>query len=246
MVRVGFSGFLLVVGSARAARAQHAAASVDALVARAITYAGGETRLREFTALTWHGTAAVHVAGRDIQLGGFWQVQPPDTAVVATWEASKGPDATRRMILTGSGLWTQRSGKLEPLPAEMLADEQHQFYLYSLIRALPLRDAGSRLEAAASDSEGHAGLKVTHPGRPDVTLHFDAEGRVCRVMSHVLDQAGKQITQVMLLSGTMESRGVRWFRQLRIMRDGQPYFELELKDLQAMKRLDDPLLSAPR
>jgi hypothetical protein len=128
----------------------------------------------------------------------------------------------------------------------MLADEQHQFYLYSLIRALPLRERESRLEAAPNDSEGHAGLKVTRDGRPDVTVHFDADGRVCRVTSQVLDQSGKRVTQVMLLSGTMESGGVRWFRQLRITRDGQPYFELEVKDLQALKRLDDPLLSAAR
>lgn len=239
-------GLLIVAGSAQSVCAQAAENRVDELVERAIAFAGGETRLREMTALTWHGTAAVHVAGRAILLGGFWQVQPPDTAVVATWETSKGPEGTRRMILAGSGLWTQRNGKIEMLPAEMLADEQHQFYLYSLIRALPLRDPESKLKAVPTDSEGHAGLKVTRDGRPEVTLHFDADGRVCRVMSQVLDQPGKRVTQVMLLSGTMESSGVRWFRQLRITRDGQPYFELELKDLQALKRLDDPLLSAAR
>jgi hypothetical protein len=243
VARTAALGLLLGLGASHSHNAQSV---VDVLVSRAITFAGGEPRLREVHALTWHGTAAVHVAGRDIALGGFWQVQPPDTAVVTTWEASKGPEATRRLILTGSTLWTQRNGKLEPLPAEMLADEQHQFYLYSLVRALPLRDPRTRLEVAANDSEGHAGLYVRHEGRPDVTLHFDADGRVCRVTSQVTDQAGKRITQVMLLSGTMESGGVRWFRQLRITRDGQPYFELELTDLQALKRLNDPLLPAPR
>jgi len=245
-VRAGVSALVLSFGAARSLNAQATTSTLDALVARAVTFAGGEARLRELTALTWHGTAAVHVAGRDITLGGFWQVQPPDSAVVATWEASKGPDATRRLILAGNGLWTQRNGKLEALPPEMLADEQHQFYLYALIRALPLRDPQARLQPVANDSAGHQGLKVTREGRPDVTLHFDSDGRVCRVESQILDQAGKRTTQIMLLSGTMESNGVRWFRQLRITRDAQPYFELELKDLQALRRLDDPLLSTAR
>jgi hypothetical protein len=32
---------------------------------------------------------------------GDSRIQPPDSAIVATWEVDKGPSSTRRLILAG-------------------------------------------------------------------------------------------------------------------------------------------------
>ncbi len=57
--------------------------------------------------------------------------------------------------------------------------------------------------------------------------------------------SGPGAPQEIQLDGTTGADGVRWFRRLRIWRDGKPYFDLTLRRFQPLKALVDPLLEGP-
>lgn len=176
---------------------------------------------------------------------GTWSVEPPDTAVVATYDSVQGPRSTRRMIVAGAGGWMQRDSQLTAMPDAILVEERHQFYLYALLRLLPLEAPGVRLTPTASDSAGNVGILVAAPGRLPVTMYFDRDARVARMRTTFATESGPGAAQDMRLEGTIEANGVRWFRRMVIARDGQPYFEMELSALQVLPRLSDPLLRGP-
>ena len=217
----------------------------QALVRRAIEAAGGRTNLAARPALQWEGRAVIHIPGRDINIAGTWSIHPPDSAVVATYDAAQGPRTTRRLIVAGTRGWTQRDSQFSVMPAAMLTEERHQFYLYALLRLLPLEAPGVRLTPVPADSAGNAGLRVESPGRLPVTIYFDRDARVVRMSTTFAADSGPVVRQDIRFVGTAESNGVKWFKTMEIRRDGEPYFELEIMSLRALPRLDEPLLKGP-
>ena len=205
------------------------------LVSQAIARAGGRQALEAHQVLEWRGHATVHIPNRKIEIAGEWEVQP-DSAVVTTWPLEQ-PAAPRRLILSRRGGWTQRGATAPaPMPPELLMEERHQFYLYQLLRLVPLLDGGFALAIVAGDSQP-VGLRVSHPDHPDVTLYFDREHRVVelRTVFAAPDMTDPE-SQEIHLSGEVEFRGVRWFSKLRILRGGKPYFDLEITDFRASPR----------
>jgi hypothetical protein len=112
------SGLLLLVPLA-SLEAQEAPAVV---VRRAIDAAGGRAALQAAAALQWQGRAVIHIPGRDIRIEGTWSVQPPDSAVVATYDVTQGARATRRLILAAPRGWMQRDSQVTAMPNAVVVE----------------------------------------------------------------------------------------------------------------------------
>jgi hypothetical protein len=217
-----------------------------ATLERAIRQAGGAEALARARALLWEGDAAVYAGGRTVRIAGDWAVQPPDTAVVATYDVTRGPATTRALVVAAPRGWIWAGGQLTPMPGAMLANERDEFYLYDVMRLLPLRDAEITLTAIAPDSLGQAGFRAERPGRPAVELYVDDKGRLAHLRTRVQDPGGgAAVRQDLWLGGTVEAEGVRWPAEIRITMDGAPYFGLALRNLRIQPRLDDVRLRGP-
>ncbi len=214
------------------ASAAGAQPSPKALVDRAIAATGGRPTLTRFRAFEWDGRATVHAGGQDIAIAGTWWVAPPDTAVLATYEVARGPGSTRRVSLQGSEGWIERDSLRVPMAAATVVEERHQFYLYSLLRLVPLEDAEVTLVAIEADTAGRPGIRVERPGRLPVSVYFAPSGRVARMVTRfaTLSGAGGD-SQEVEFAGSIFVAGVTWSRTMRIRRNGIPYFDLELTRL---------------
>jgi hypothetical protein len=223
---------LVLLGATLAAAQQAPGEILDQAIARA----GGREAMRTHPVLEWRASATIHVPGRVIEIAGEWDVRP-DSAVSATWLKDQ-PNAPRRLILSSAGGWTQRGDAAPaPMPPELLLEERHQFYLYQVLRLVPLLDPAFSLQAAPPDSQGHAGIRVTHPDHPDVTLYFDQESRVAALHTvFAAPDMSNPEPQHIELTGEVESHGVRWFRNMKILRAGQPYFDMTITDFRAQAR----------
>ncbi|HEU0016204.1 MAG TPA: hypothetical protein VFQ45_21170 [Longimicrobium sp.] len=236
-----------VAGCTGAARTALREDPSQVLLDRAIAQAGGAEALERARALAWQGDAAIHDGERTIRIAGTWGVQPPDTAVVATYDVTRGEASTRAMVVAAPRGWIIMPGaQPRPMPDAMLANERDQFYLYEVIRLVPLRDPRVTLTALPPDSAGRPGTRAEQPGRPRVDLYFDPAGRLVRLRTEVADpEGGPAVRQDVWLSGVMEAGGVRWPAELRITQDGAPYFTLSMRNLRVLPRLDDPRLRGP-
>ena len=216
-----------------------------AILDRAIEQAGGHAALARARALTWEGDAIVN-AGRIVEISGTWAIQPPDTAVVSTFDVARGPGSMRALVFAAPRGWLVTGEQFEPMPANMLATERDEFYLYAVMRLVPLREPGVTLTAIPRDSLGPAGFRAERAGRPAVDLHVDATGRLAHLRTNIPDPAGgAPVRQDIWLSGTIDAAGVRWPRDLRIYLGGQPFFALTLRTLRVHDRVDDPRLKGP-
>jgi hypothetical protein len=233
-------------GQSAAGGSAAAASSPSQLLERAIAGAGGAAALTRARALTWEGDAIVNAGGGVVQISGTWAIQPPDTAIVTTFDVSRGPGSVRALVYAAPRGWQVRDGEFTPMPAAMLATERDEFYLYEIMRLVPLREAGVTLTTIPADSLGHVGFRAERAGRPPVDVHVDASGRLAHLRTRVPDPAGGQpVLQDIWLSGTIESGGVRWPRDLRIMLNGEPFFALTLRSLRVHERVEDSRLRGP-
>jgi hypothetical protein len=132
------------------------------------------------------------------------------------------------------------------MPPSMLASERAEFYLYQLIRLVSLQDPSVKLSPAASDTLHQIGVQVEQRGRPAAFLYMDACGRLSHVRMQVPSaETGKLEWQDAWLSGVIEAQGVRWPRELRLLVEGKPYFDLLLQSFRVVPRLTNPLLRGP-
>lgn len=219
----------LVLGATMAVMQQSPAALLD----QAIERSGGRQALSAHARLAWRGAATIHIPGRTIEIAGEWDVRP-DSAVATTWLRDQ-PNAPRRLILSGLGGWTQRGdAPPAPMPPELLMEERHQFYLYQVLRLVPLLDPAFTLHPAPPDSLGRPAFRVSHDGHLDVTLYFDRSHRVAALHTVFASaDSNPPESQEIELTGSMDSGRVHWFREMRIRRAGRPYFDLTLTEFQA-------------
>jgi hypothetical protein len=237
---------LSVAACATAVRAPSPEEAPRNILARAIEQMGGAEALTQARAVEWEGVAVVHAGGRDARITGRWQVQPPDSAVVATYEASQGPSTERSLVLAAPRGWLVSGARFTPMPPAMVASERAEFYLYELIRLVSLRDSAVTLAAAPPDSVGQAGIRADRPGRPTAFLYVDECGRLSHVRLQVPSaESGQPEWQDAWFRGVIEAEGVRWPRALSLLVEGKPYFDLLVQSLRVMPRLDSGLLTGP-
>ena len=147
------------------------------------------------------------------------------------------------MVINGRQGFSLANNVRSQLPAEILENERDQFYLYALMRLVPLQDYAIRLTALPKSEDGLDALRVTQPERPDVDLFFDGDARLRRLLVETLDPVtNTRRRQNVKLDGEMTSRGIRWFRNLTITREDGPYFELTILTLDVLPGLADPRL----
>jgi len=214
-----------------------------ALVDRAVEAAGGEQALKNYPAFTWTGEANIYVQGKTTTIVGTWNLDPPDRAIVETRPSGDPPESTRTLVINGRQGWAIVKNERVQISAEQLEGERDEFYLYSLMRILPLRDYAVKLEMQSKSSDGLDVLRVSRPERPDVDLFFDADNRLRRLSLETLDPVtNTRRRQNVRLEGETVSRGIRWFKQMSLTWESEPYFDLTISTLNVSPGLVDPRL----
>ena len=215
------------------------------LLERAIAASGGP-RLGTYRAVEWRGKSTIALPIRDLHLTGLWRLQPPDSAVVTLRAVGQDTASVRRLIIAGDRGWSETAGAMRPLAPEALAHERDQFYLYHLMRLVPLRAPEYRLTALAPDSLGHRGFRVSHAGRPDVAMYFDENAHLRRMIDDVTDpNTHGPVRQQMDFAGEVDGAAIHWPRRITITWDGQPYFELVIVEFRPLAELADSALAGP-
>ena len=238
---------LLLIAFAVACSTPPAPEDSHRLLDNAIEQAGGATALTAARALTWDGNATVFAGGRTVDIAGRWQVQPPDTAIVATYDTTRGPSSMRSLVIAAPRGWRVQNDSFTALPDPFVASERDAFFLYDVIRLVSLRDSAVRLSSVSADSLGQRGFRAEVPGRPAVEVFVDSTGRLAHVRLTVADPGGgPPVLQDAWLEGEIASGGIRWPQRLRLTMNGAPYFDLRMRNLVVSDRIGDPLLIGPK
>ena len=174
--------------------------------------------------LNWEGTAEVYPPGQRLQIAVRSSIDPEGNVISESWPVELGEaKGLRRMTLSASGGTMERGGDKQAMPPDVWNEERAQFGFY---RQLQVADG----KVAEQIAQGVNSFSVDGPARTWFRIGHD--GRLIGAVNDVPTAAGP-VRQEFRFDGLLRSNGAVFPRQMRMTRNGEPYFLLNVSRFDA-------------
>jgi len=241
--------FAVVLSAAVTARADDADAK--AIVDKALRAHGGADTLAKFPANTSKFKGTVHTMGQAFPFTGEVATQGADRVKV-DFEAEAGGMKFRFVsVVSGDKGWIKApNAQTKEMDKDELAEAKEQAHAGWVESLVPLTGKGltlAKIGEVEVDKRPALGVKVSGKGRRDVDLYFDKEtGLLVKAESRVKDEgSGQEVTQETLYGDYKDVQGVKYAMKITVKRDGKPYVEGEVTDVEVAEKLDDGVFAKP-
>lgn len=240
-------GLVAAVAPARADDAKAARAVVD----KAIKAHGGADVLKKYqgSVSTFKGT--ITTMGMEIPMTGEISIDGATRLKVAIRIEAGGQTLQIVNVVNADKGWTKVGDAVTELDADAVkeaGENQHAGWVASLA---PLVDGkGYTLATTGEHAVGDKkaiGVKVTTKGKRDVDLYFDKDtGMLVKYAHTVKDEgSGQEVLEETTYSEFKEFSGMKQAVKMSTKRDGKPYIEAEVSDVQLTEKLDDGVFVKP-
>ena len=176
--------------------------------------------------LSWEGTAEVYPPGRVLKLAVRSRIDSDGKVVSESWPIELGEaKGLRRMTITADGGTMERGGESQPMPREIWTEETAQFGFYRQLQ-------GAAALAPERAKQGITSISV--PGHVTTWFRLAPDGTLAGAVNEVpTGEQGRKAYQVFRLDGFWEAGGAVFPKHMEMVRDGQPYFTLDVTKFDA-------------
>jgi len=246
-VGVGWGLVAGLVGSAGVARADEAA---QAIIARGIAALGGEAKLAKATALKWKAEGKLTLDGNDNDFSIQYTTQGLDHSRAEFEGEFNGNEVKGMTVLDGNKGW-RSFGETNPLDADAVDNEKRNAYLQVVpITLLPLKDKAFKTELAGEEKVNDkpaSVVKVTGPDGKSFRLLFDKEsGLPTKMTATVVGFGGDDYEQVSFYRDFKEMDGIKKAMALEVLRDGNPFLKVTIKEFKLVDKLPADTFAEPK
>jgi hypothetical protein len=250
MRTTGIVTLALVLSSAAINRAPaEEAAGARALLDRAISAAGGETRLERFKAAEWTCKGTAH-ASTDLAFTEHCFAQWPEQFRNESVVEGGGQKLERALILDGSQGWIKvekNAVVMNDAARDEFRDKVHVLRMSATL--LPLKEKSvtlKPLDEIKIDGRAAVGLSAGCPGWPDLSLYFDKEkGLLLKCERTVKDPLLGKVSEETFFSDYHEVEGLQVAQKVSVRRGGKPFLDWAISDFRVRAKLDRALFAAP-
>ena len=174
--------------------------------------------------LSWEGTAEVHPPGRTLQIAVRSSIDAEGNVVSESWPVELGETkGLRRMTISNAGGTMERGGDKQVLPPDIWSEERAQFGFYR------------QLQVAAAKVPEHIARGANSfsvDGAVRTWFRIGHDGQLIGAVNDV-PTAGGLARQEFRFDGLLRSNGAIFPRQMRMTRNGEPYFLLNVSRFDA-------------
>ncbi|MCL6740487.1 hypothetical protein LZ518_05000 [Sphingomonas sp. RB56-2] len=174
--------------------------------------------------LSWEGKAEVYPPGQVLKIAVRSSIDRDGKVVSESWPVDLGEaKGLRRMTLSSTGGTIERGGQAQPMPKEMWDEERAQFGFYQ------------QLQVAAEQLPRHLAEGVnlfSVPGPVATWFRIGPDGQLSGAVNEVPAEGGRA-WQEFRFDGLLNSNGAVFPGQLRMTRNGERYFLLEVTKFDA-------------
>jgi hypothetical protein len=227
------------------------AMAARAIVDKAIKAHGGGDALKKYqgSVSTFKGTFSgmgmeIPITG-DISICGGTKVKV-DIQIDAGGQTLKVVN-----VVNADKGWTKLGDAVTELDKDAVKEAGENLHGGWVASLAPLVDGKGYTLAATGEHEVGAkkavGVKVTAKGRRDVDLYFDKDtGLLIKYAHTVKDEgSGQEVLEETTYTEFKEFSGLKQAVKLTTKRDGKPYMDAEVSDVQLSEKLDDGVFVKP-
>jgi hypothetical protein len=225
--------------------------SAKSIIEKGINAVGGADNIAKQKTMTWKAKGTFHGLGMPVEYTGEWFIEPPTKFKGQIDADFGGMKLTFIQILNGDKGWMSAMGNIQELEGDQLSELQNQFYEGRVAALVTLQgDAGFKIATLSESKVGDkaaVGVKVSHEGRPDISLFFDKDsGLLLKAARKAKDpMAGTEANQETLYSDYQDVGGVKRYKKMTITRDGKPYNEMLITEWKPVDKLPDSTFAKP-
>jgi hypothetical protein len=219
------------------------------IVDRAITAAGGETRLAGFKAAQWTCKGTGHASSR-LSFIDHCFIQWPERFRQESSIEAKGQTFARALVLDGEEGWIKQGGATVAMNGAAVAELRDKVHVLRLAATLlPLKDKGitlAVLDEGRIDGRPAVGVTATCAGRPDLRLYFDKDsGLLVKCERAVNDVLLGEVSEETFFADYQKVEGVQVAHKVVVKRGGKPFLDWTVTDFQLRAKLDGGLFGRP-
>jgi hypothetical protein len=245
---------VLTVGVALAAVAPvHAddAKAARAIIDKAIKAHGGGENLKKFqgSVSTFKGT--FRGMGMELPMTGEISVSGKTRLKLDLTLDAGGQKIKIVNVVDGDKGWTKVGDAVMDLGTDAMTEAKEQLHAGWVASLAPLvEDKGYSYTLVGDQEVGEKKVtvvRVSAKDRRDVTLYFDkATGLVVKHDAKVKDEAtGQEVTEETVNSEFKDVQGTKAATKFVVTRDGKPFMDGEITDVQLSEKLDDGVFVKP-
>jgi hypothetical protein len=196
------------------------------------------------SAVRWSGDVTVTGRGRAVDVRVTWTVVAPDSAIIELRPAAEGTIGRavvgravvgRTVILAGRRGWAIEDGHRRPLGDAPLRAELEDLWLWEHVRGAAALDSTCRVRSTRAN--GVRTDIVRCQGRPTVTRHAGANGRLERLEADVFDPVREATRRVVYsLEGGAVGGGLP--SVVRVAHDEAPFATIRIVEVATAVRVD--------
>jgi hypothetical protein len=192
----------------------------------------------------------LHIQGMDLDFTQEVAVQMPNKFKETMELTVNNMKVNTIAVYNGKQGWVKAAGKEIPVEKELLAEFQEAAYSMGLAQGMFLKDKGlkfSLLGEVKVKGKPAVGVKVSKEGKKDLSFYFDkATGLVAKVEVRKRDfMTDQEVTEERIITAYQDVQDRKVAKKVEVLRDGNPFLEMEVQEVQVLERLDDSEFARP-
>jgi hypothetical protein len=245
-ISLGLGLLLVATNAAAALQPDDARAVID----RAIKAHGGADTLSKNAVHAWKAKGAMTAGGGKMEYVADYTFLAPDKLRFDLDMDAGGQKMQLTAATDGKIAWEQMGATMREMPKQKQEEFQHTAYVIYLSQLTPLLDKAYKIEPLGESKHGDqtlVGVKVSHPGRRDVSLFFDkATGLLTKTRTQAFDEfQNKEVVQENVFTGYRDANGRKVFGKMTIQRDGKDFIVEEFSEQRALDKIDANKFAKP-
>ncbi len=244
-------GWMLTIGYSLVAAAELSAAdagTAKAVIDAAIKAHGGPERLAK-TELMARQAKGIASFGQDLPFTDEWVLQLPERW---RWTFNIGPSGQQGrllLVVNGDKGWQSSNGTTADISKERLEELREEAYVMWLSTLLPFMKENRFTLAPVADVEVDGrpavGVKVTHPGRPEVRLYFDKQSGLLVKIARRAREANLAVEKEYLYRAHKGFEGIQLPTKYAELAAGKKLIEAIEISYQFPRSVDDKAFARP-
>jgi len=224
---------------------------LKAVIKKAIEAHGGEQNLAKYKAGVSKFKGTIELGPVTADVTGETSLQKPDKVKNVLNLDFSGKKLELITVFNGKQLWVNSMGQTKEVDDEKILNAARE--------EMQIEGAGSLSDFLKEPYELNAlgeskvkdkaaiGIRVSKKGQRDFNIFFDKKtGLVVKTEMRTLNAMTMQeITQEKFVLEYQDKAGMKIAKRVEIQRDGKPFMEIEITDVQALEKLDDSVFAKP-
>lgn len=220
------------------------------LVRKSVAAHGGED-LAKFNAAVSKYKGTLKIMGKDVEITGENSFQKPDKLRTVVTLNLGGKLLDVITVYDGKTLWVSAGGATKEVNDPKIVEEVKQSILTEVgAGLLEVTKPGFELSAvgeAKVKGKDTIGIRVSKKGQRDISYYLDKKTHLlAKTETRAVDPAtGQEVTQEKIVLEYAKKDKMMTPKRIEILKDGEPYMDLEILDLQIHDKLDMGLFAKP-